>query len=82
MQFKKIHKTYSASLDFIGRFENLETDWNYIKTKIDIVDELPHLNKSKHEKYKKYYTNKNLINRVINVYEKDFELYKYDKDLK
>lgn len=44
-------------VDFIGRYENLENDVNYIKNKFKIDNEFPHLNKTEHKHYSQYYNN-------------------------
>lgn len=46
-------------MDFIGRFERLQTDWNSISTRIGLLQELPHLNKnSARPHYSKYFNEK------------------------
>ena len=45
-------------VDFIGKFENLETDFNLICEKLNLTAKLPHLNSTTHDHYSKYYTSK------------------------
>jgi len=48
-----------VSLDFIGKFETLNHDFNELRLRLGINGELPHINKSKREKnYRDYYSNK------------------------
>ncbi len=64
-------------LDYIGRFETLETDFNYVCKKLNIDTQLAHQNKTKHrEKYQKLYTDE-MQNIIYNIYKKDFELLEY-----
>ena len=42
-------------VDFVGRVETIEKDFEYICGEIGIVESLPHKNKSKHRDYKSYY---------------------------
>ena len=44
------------TLDYIGKLENIEHDFNEITQKIGIDANLAHLNKSPHKNYKEYYT--------------------------
>ena len=43
-------------VDFVGRFENLSTDFAYVCQKLNIQATMPHLNKSQHKSYQSYYT--------------------------
>ena len=44
-------------LDFIGKFENLQGDFDVVCEKIGIPQKrLPHMNKSKHRRYTEYYS--------------------------
>jgi chondroitin 4-sulfotransferase 11 len=47
-------------VDYIGRYENLQNDLKSIFQKVGVVcnDEIPALNRSKHEKVENYYTSK------------------------
>ena len=47
------------SLDFIGRFETINQDFNELRLRLGIHGELPHINKSERKKdYRDYYSNK------------------------
>ena len=71
-------------VDYVGKFENLENDFENILKKI-CFDKIKHkqifMNRRNNENYKKYYTQKALD--IINqIYEKDFinfNYVKYDK---
>ena len=64
-------------LDFIGRFENLQKDFDFICDKLDISRRaLPHKNKSNHEHYTKYYDEetKSIISKRFAI---DLERFNY-----
>lgn len=73
---------YNINLDFIGKFENLETDWQIVKNKLNISESLPHLNQSKHYPYQRYFKKQKIIDKTINLYKKDFEYFNYTKGIK
>lgn len=47
---------YGQPIDFIGRVESYEKDWDSIRDRIDCDVDLPHLNKSERTHYSNYYT--------------------------
>ena len=65
-------------VDFIGKFENLQEDFNTICSRIQInLTALPLANSSKHTHYKDYY-NKHTKDLINNAFQKDIEIFKYD----
>jgi len=64
-------------VDFVGRFENLENDFQTICRKIGIGERyLPHINTSKHTHYSAYYTEKTR-KAVHEAFAKDIEMFGY-----
>ena len=74
-QHKFIYKNDKCLVDYIGRFENLEKDFEPIRKKYNL-EKLPHLNKTQKSKdeWKNYYT-KELADLVYKRYRKDFDLW-------
>jgi len=64
-------------VDFIGRFENLENDFQLICKRIDVKADLPFENKSEHKEYQYYYDDetKEIVRRW---FRKDIETFKYE----
>ena len=66
-------------VDFVGRFENFNEDYEKIRQKIGTGEALKHLNKTKDKKEKSYrdvYTPE-MVDIVSKVYKKDLELFNY-----
>lgn len=63
-------------VDFIGRFENLNEDFEKIKRKLNAKAALPHKKKTKHKKYRDYF-NKETKDIITDWFKKDLEYFKY-----
>ena len=66
--------------NFIGRFENLQDDFNYICNKIEIPKTvLPHLNQStnRHKDYRKHYTKSSSIDIIAKTCAKEIKYFQY-----
>jgi hypothetical protein len=65
------------TIDFTGRFENLETDWNYICNKLGVDNELKFLYSTKHKPYYEYYDTESI--EIINkFYTNDIKTFNYE----
>lgn len=65
-------------VDYVGKFENLQQDFNEILTKIGIKEvELPVLNTSVHRFYKEYY-NDTTRKMVEDAFKEDIDLFGYE----
>lgn len=64
-------------LDFIGRFERLDSDFQEIQGKIKTNLSLPHLNSSKHKHYQ-YYFDDETTALIAELYKVDIELFQYN----
>ncbi|WP_340106368.1 sulfotransferase family 2 domain-containing protein [Rhodohalobacter sp. 8-1] len=67
-------------VDFIGRFEKLEEDFQYIAGRLRLDVKLPVLNKTGSRRWEDYYTPE-LAEKVREVYREDFEVFGYDTEV-
>ena len=78
-------------VNFVGRYEDLETDWKYVANKLQISEEIPFIPASHTQKeiigtreqfqklhWSRYYINEELIDTVLEVYRKDIDILGYD----
>jgi hypothetical protein len=67
----------SKQMDFIGKVENMQNDFEYVCDRLRIPRILlPHNNKSNHNHYSEYYDNET-VELVANKYSKDIEMFGY-----
>ena len=66
----------TLKVDYLGRFETIQTDFDAIAAKLCIEHQLPHVNKSQRQAYQTYYTDRTR-DIVQNVYRTDIERFKY-----
>ncbi len=64
-------------LDFIGRFENIDSDWKIIQDRLGIKEPLPHINATNHLHYS-YYYNSTQVYKVWEIFREDIDTFKYD----
>ena len=74
-----IDKFGMLGLNFVGRYETLEKDFNYICERLGVVCELPHANKQPRLEFRDYYTSKTR-DIVALAYAKDIEMFGHDFD--
>ena len=68
------------NIDYIGRFENLAADFNYITKKIGSVHSLPHENKSVRKRNWKEYYNRDTFKMLEDKYKEDIYTLGYNSD--
>lgn len=68
----------NIAVNFVGKFENLEDDWDYITQKLGLVIPLPKVNTSirKYRDWREYYT-LNDLNFMLEKYKIDMEYFGY-----
>ena len=70
-------KSGNISMDFIGRFENLQEDWNFICNKIGLeIKDLGHINNAGLKSYNSLYNDENRA-LIAKLWKKDIEAFGY-----
>ena len=79
---KKLQKDFVTDhdgrflVDFVGNYENLVEDFDYVCKSLNIGASLPHLKTSMHGNYKRYYSDK--TKRLIEEhFKEDIDLFRY-----
>jgi len=72
--------TDGIKFDFIGRFERLEKDFQFVAKTIGVNAELIQENRTKHKPYIDYYDYESAYH-VAAFYQEDFERFEYDNRL-
>jgi hypothetical protein len=73
------HKGQPA-MDFVGRFENINEDYDHIARRLGIEAQLPHLNAKKGVRWRDFY-NDALQMEVRRYYEEDFVAFGYSDEI-
>lgn len=77
LHFRPMMFWLNDDVDFVGKIENLQQDFDIVCKKIGIAQQkLPQENKSKHKHYTEYY-NKEIKQIVSDQYAKDIEYFRY-----
>lgn len=63
-------------VDYVGKFENFEEEFNLFCYKIGVKSKLPHLNSSKYKPYREYYDD-NLKETIREFFRLDIEMFDY-----
>ncbi len=66
-------------MDFVGRFENLERDYNHVCARLGVTQKLPHYRRGKGSDYRTHYSDR-MIDIVGEVYEADISAFSYGFD--
>jgi len=83
-QYRLLNLNGTIPLSFIGRFENIENDFNFIANKINIKErykDLPNLLKAVHNKNYKEQINNKLKAIIDEKHHDDFIKFNYKKEL-
>lgn len=67
----------NVKMDYVGRFENLNEDFDLISQKLNLNHTLPYINRSRRHAYQGYYSAETKA-IVAQVYQTDVELFGYE----
>lgn len=77
-QTEFIRNEFDKSLDFIGRFENLQSDFDELTRLLMITAELKHLNKNNKEPSCNHLSDR-IITKINDIHSEDFDKFDYTK---
>lgn len=69
----------NITMDYVGKFESINEDFNHIKEVVGLDGSLPHLNASSRSSYRSYYNNETR-DIVANWFHEDIEVFEYQFD--
>lgn len=71
--------TGKLMVDFVGKFENIDEDYQHIARKVGLHEALPKRNITPGRKrgHSELFTNPEVLEKVVRLYEKDFALFGY-----
>ena len=75
--FKPLSLTIPSDITFVGRFESLQRDWDYIRWRLPILTRIKHENKTKVRKHWSAYYDTKGLKTVYEYYREDFERFRY-----
>ena len=64
--------------EFVGRVETMNEDWDRMAKQAGVSFNLPHLNRTRHDRTASYYTSAHLCNLVGDRYREDVERFGYE----
>ena len=75
-----VNPSGDLQIDYIGRFETLDRDWDHIRTRLGIPDTLPNVNSRENKRdYREYYT-PDLASIIRERFAVDIEYFRYSFD--
>lgn len=80
-QHSILYKNNKLKVDYVGKFENLEIDWNYIAEQ-NSLPTLDKKNTSDRKNWESYYTSEKTVQMVRDRYNNDFKYFNYDRHIK
>ena len=79
LQKKAFYEGDHCLMDFIGKIENIEADFQYICQQINVTAAVPHVNKSRENNHYLTYYNHQLIDLVYEAFYPDIKAFGYQK---
>lgn len=73
-QYEFVEINRRVEVDFLGRFEHIQEDFDKVCKTLGVQAELPHLLKSEHGNWKKYF-DKGLEEYALKMFNRDFKLW-------
>lgn len=75
------HRKSELLVDFVGRFERLDEDWEEVRRRVQAaLPPLPHWNQSEHRPYREAYSKRTLA-LASRRYERDIALFGYEEEV-